>query len=105
MRPSFTPLLRDELASGASFEDGLRILREAGASPIDTIKAIREVKKTDLGVAKQLFSDSPAWKDVVEASQVLHEELIAAVQAEQKKGPIQPPEPTSTAAPRRRSRL
>jgi ribosomal protein L7/L12 len=94
MRPSFTPLLRDRLASGASFEDGLRTLREAGASPIDTIKAIREVKKTDLGVAKQLFSESPAWKDVVDATQVLHEELITAAEAEQKKWPIQQSETT-----------
>jgi hypothetical protein len=95
MRPSFTPLLHDQLAGGASFEEALRSLREAGASPIDTIMAIREVKKTGLGAAKQLFSDSAAWKDVVDATQDFHEELIAVVEAEQKKQPIQPPQTTT----------
>ncbi|MBK8474994.1 MAG: hypothetical protein IPL39_01445 [Opitutaceae bacterium] len=84
MHPSFAPLLRDQLARNASLEDGLRALREAGASPIDTIKAIREVMKTDLGTAKQLFSKSPAWKDVAAAAQILHEELVSSIKTEQK---------------------
>lgn len=84
MRPSFAPLLGDRLATGASIEDGLRSLREAGASPIDAIMAIRDVKKTDLAVAKQVFVDSAVWRDAAEAAQILHEELIAAIEAEQK---------------------
>jgi len=94
MRSSFTPLLRDRLASGATFEEGLRSLREAGASPIDTIKAIRAVRKTDLGTAKQLFTQSTAWKDVADAAEVFHQELLDAVEADRKKEPNQPPEPT-----------
>jgi ribosomal protein L7/L12 len=48
-------------------------LRAAGASPIDAIKLIRERSGVSLGEAKIIFANHPAWADVHERNQPLHD--------------------------------
>jgi ribosomal protein L7/L12 len=72
-----TALLAEKLAAGLSFEHALAILCEEGATPVEAIKAICEVKAVGLAEAKVLFSQSPAWRKEVEAADRLHEELFA----------------------------
>lgn len=78
-----TESLAEKLALGSSFEHALAGLREEGASPIEVIKAIREVKAVSLAEAKVLFSQSPAWRKEVEAADRLHAEIVAALGKEQ----------------------
>jgi ribosomal protein L7/L12 len=76
--------LASQLAAGVSFEAALASLHEQGASPVEVIKAIREVHGVSLGEAKRLFSESPAWRSESEAADRLHEELLAVLRREQR---------------------
>jgi ribosomal protein L7/L12 len=76
----FGPELRDALRSGATLEQGLARLREAGAHPIAVIKAIREVLDIDLGEAKRIFDLSPAWGHEAEAGRRFHEEIFRSLE-------------------------
>jgi len=73
----FTERYRALRREGLTIDDALAVLRRANAHPIDCIKAIRAVEGVGLGDAKGLFSQSPSWADVVEATDVLHRELEA----------------------------
>lgn len=70
-------ILRAALEAGTVLEDGLAELRMLGATPVETIMAIREVQGVGLATAKQVFCASPAWATEVRAGDALHEELIA----------------------------
>jgi ribosomal protein L7/L12 len=72
----FAPLLRSRLQGGASLEDALASLRQAGATPVGTIKAVREVLGVDLREAKGIFDASPAWRLEAAAGHQLHEEVL-----------------------------
>lgn len=69
-------ILRARLASGATVEEGLAQLRVSAASPVETIKAIRQVLSLNLGEAKVIFSASSAWNREVLAARELHEEVL-----------------------------
>ncbi|RZJ07227.1 MAG: hypothetical protein EON50_21635 [Acidovorax sp.] len=72
-----TDFLRAALEAGTSFEGALLELRTAGATPIQTIKAISKVRGCDLGDAKQAFAASPAWAKEIQAGMVLHDQLLS----------------------------
>jgi ribosomal protein L7/L12 len=81
MAVDFTTVLRNELARGTTLDSALVMLREQGASIIDSIKCVREVKSVSLGHAKQLVSGSPAWDDIRESHAKFIEELIHSLDA------------------------
>jgi ribosomal protein L7/L12 len=55
-------------------------LRERGSSPIEAIKTIRDVKSCSLGDAKAFFATHPAWSDVHDAAQPLHDAAERALE-------------------------
>jgi ribosomal protein L7/L12 len=77
-----TKLFAHELESGATFEVALSRLRESGASPVQAIKAIREVRGVSLKEAKELFSQSPAWRLEAEAGARLQDAVLALLREE-----------------------
>ncbi len=78
MNTDYSSRLEELLASGVSFEGAMASLRRDGASAIETIVAIRIVKKIGLGEAKKMFSASSSWQDVNEAADKLHQEILDA---------------------------
>jgi len=72
--------LEQSLSHGSSLDDSLAYLRQAGVSPIETIKSIRLVLNVDLGEAKQIFSVSPAWRTENEAADLLHAQVLTILQ-------------------------
>jgi len=68
--------LQNQLDNGSSLEEALLYLRKNDKTPIETIKAIKEVKNIGLGEAKELFASSNAWKDVAKETDKMHQELI-----------------------------
>ena len=69
-------VLRAALETGVLLEYGLKQLRALGATPMETILAIREAQSLSLAAAKQVFCASPAWVKEVRAGDALHEELV-----------------------------
>lgn len=76
----FAPLLRAAFDEGASFEGAMARLRAAGANPVPTIKAIRDVMGVSLAVAKLKFDASPTWRIEAEAGRLLHEEVLRSLE-------------------------
>ena len=74
--------LQEALSCGATFEEALLSLREQGFTPIQTIRAICEVKKINLGEAKEIFSSSKAWQDVNKEADKLHQNILDALENE-----------------------
>ena len=74
-------LLRELLDRGVSLDAALAAVRRRGASPIESIKAVREVRAVSLGEAKELVAGSPAWDDYREAHDRLVAEILAALEA------------------------
>ncbi len=72
--------LKEKLENGATFEEVLVYLRENNVSPVETIKAIKEVKNISLGEAKELFVDSKAWHDVAVEADKMHQDIIDAIE-------------------------
>jgi ribosomal protein L7/L12 len=60
----------------ATVEDALVQLHEAGASPIQAIKALREGKGLALGEAKLALHASPAWHKEAREAEEFHDELF-----------------------------
>jgi len=56
-------LLREALRQGFALEAALAVLREKGASIIDSVKVVREVTGMSLVQAKQAVDDSRLWSD------------------------------------------
>jgi hypothetical protein len=71
------------LERGESLDCALESLREQGASALESIKAVREVKSISLGTAKRLVLNSPAWKDGLETHRRLVDDILGALEAEQ----------------------
>ena len=75
-RRSIRPL-RTMLASGLTLEQSLSQLRGSGASIIECIVAVKEVRGCELSEAKQRVYESSAWRDVAEATDKMWRELSA----------------------------
>jgi len=55
-------------------------LKAAGAYPMATIKAIREVTGVSLAEAKLKFDASPTWRMEIEASHRLQDEILSGLE-------------------------
>ena len=67
-------------AQGAEIEKLLRFFRENGATPIDSIKMLRDVKGLSLADAKQTLHYSITWADLRGESERLHEALETSLE-------------------------
>jgi hypothetical protein len=74
--------LSKALSRGVPLDAALSALRRNGATPIDSIKAVREVCGVSLGEAKKLVADSPTWDDIRDAHDRLVEDLISFMEAD-----------------------
>jgi hypothetical protein len=72
----------EKTTQGATRDDVLSFLREQGASPTDALVILMELYGLPLKEAKRVFSAHPAWHEVTEASDKLHQELIDALDSE-----------------------
>jgi ribosomal protein L7/L12 len=78
----YVTLLRAAVLQGHPIDVSLAALREQGASPIDSIKAVREVTGVSLADAKRVVSESTAWDDIRESHAKFVHELVDAIEAE-----------------------
>ena len=66
----------EEIArQSGSTEEALTALHDAGATPINAIKAIRSERNLSLADAKTKLMESPAWHEAAESNMRLHEQL------------------------------
>ena len=73
----YTNVVLNLLAGGASLEEALARLKTLGATPVETIKALRVAQGVDLREAKELYVNSAAWAVEVKANEVLLLEALA----------------------------
>ena len=66
----------------ASVEDALVALHDAGASPIQAIKALHDGRGISLGEGKSALHTSPAWIAEAEAADFLHDKITNALKGE-----------------------
>ena len=77
MRPivDYSKELSRKLAEAKTLDQGLRELRDAGASIFDCIASVRSLHHCDLAEAKRTVDSSFAWADVVDATSESFREL------------------------------
>jgi hypothetical protein len=85
----FTSELKAMREAGLSLEESLSHLRSKGASIIECIVAVKEETGCELGDAKRVVHQSKTWRDVAEATEVMWDELITALEKEEPNQPIQ----------------
>jgi len=68
----------------SEIEQALFDFRARGFTPVEAIKAIREVHKLSLANAKQALSASPAWARESAVADQLHAEFLGALAKEPK---------------------
>lgn len=83
MTTDYAARLTSSMHAGLDLDAALADLRQAGASPIEAIKALHESQGLALPEAKQRLCANPAWADIAGASAILHEQLAASVVADQ----------------------
>ncbi|HZR44574.1 MAG TPA: hypothetical protein VFB12_30965 [Ktedonobacteraceae bacterium] len=64
---------QSRVREGEMIEDVIVALHAEGLTILDSIKMVRELYQLSLGEAKQVVSAHPVWKEVVQASEPLHE--------------------------------
>jgi ribosomal protein L7/L12 len=69
--------------AGATTDDWLQAIRNAGATQIVSVKLVRELEGVPLDEAKVIVDDSPVWDDKREVNRVMREELAEQVMAEE----------------------
>ena len=72
-----TTTIRESLASGASQESVIQMMRLAGLHQIACIKMLRDVTGVSLGDAKEAVHYSKAWADRRESNEGFHEAAFA----------------------------
>jgi ribosomal protein L7/L12 len=70
------------LGRGMSLEEVLHTLRGQGASQVDCIKVLRDVKHLSLAEAKRTVDESPTWADRLEANRRLREQARGALEGD-----------------------
>jgi ribosomal protein L7/L12 len=78
----------DELAAeatrlrqeGKDIEDVLRVLRDNGATIMDSVKVIRQVESVHLGTAKEIVDASVTWADHYSSNDELRRVAIEAME-------------------------
>lgn len=63
-------------AAGAAQTAVVAAMRAEGLSILDAIKMARSVFGVSLGVAKQIVTEHPAWREEAAKSDAFHEELL-----------------------------
>jgi len=77
----FKSLLREmREAACTNPSSALSLMRRKAVSPIEALKILRELFGMNLADAKMALSTNPAWFDVAEAADKLHQEIIDAVE-------------------------
>ena len=74
MRSNLSEGLQQHLRNN-DFEGALRLLRDAGLSKIQSIKALTDTGRFDLTQAKVIVHESVAWRDVRQRDSELQEAL------------------------------
>lgn len=72
--------LRELLVAGRELGDALAVLRQAGASTIQTIVALRAVQGVSITEAKSILLHSPSWAEDLKAHERYVDELIAQLE-------------------------
>lgn len=67
-------------SQNAGPNDVITYLHSEGINMIDSMKALRELYGLSLGEAKSLVTAHPAWDDEVSNADVLHKELLTALE-------------------------
>jgi ribosomal protein L7/L12 len=62
-----------------SHEQLLHLLRQHGISKLDSIKVVREICAVSLGEAKKIVTYSAEWRDTLESTATLHDELASVL--------------------------
>ena len=71
----FIERCRELLATGASVDDVLGVLRREGESRMASIKLLRELTGMSLRDAKSAVHMSPVWEDLRQEADTFHEQL------------------------------
>ena len=66
---------RSMLDRGSSLEEIVVFFHRSGVTIAESMKAFVELRLMTLGEAKAFVSSQPCWREVVTASEKLHEEL------------------------------
>ena len=69
-----------KLQAGVTLDEIIAYLSGQNVSILDAIKIVRNVGGVSLGDAKQMVSCHAAWRSIVKANEMLHDESEAAVQ-------------------------
>lgn len=67
--------VRKEAQRGLSAEGAVVLLKDAGLTITQSMKALIEIFGMSLGEAKGVTAGHPVWADVMEAAQPLHDDL------------------------------
>ena len=59
----------------------LHFLRVEGISKLGSVKAVRAICQVSLADAKKIVSQSSEWKDTVESTEALHDQVIRAMKS------------------------
>ncbi len=68
-----------KIADGTDQTTILRELRDEKVSIIDAIKIVRSAYGVSLGEAKQIVTSDPAWRDIAEQNEPLHDALVESL--------------------------
>jgi ribosomal protein L7/L12 len=69
------------LKEGADDSEIVAYLHGHGATIIESIKVLRDLRGISLGTAKEIVSSHPVWHEAVSNAETLHADAIAAVMA------------------------
>ena len=72
-------LARGLRASGMELDGVLAVLRNRGASIVDSLKIVRDVEHVSLGQAKAVVDRSPVWADARQSNRELRDALLEAL--------------------------
>jgi hypothetical protein len=65
---------------GGTTDEMLALLREAGASPVASMKVLSDLRGIEVGEAKQIVWGSPVWVDLRLAQERLEADILDALQ-------------------------
>jgi ribosomal protein L7/L12 len=75
---------------GRTPDELLFLMHQGGLTIIQAIKTFREVYKVPLIEAKEKVAASPFWRDIVQASEPLHDQLEESFRQEPQNGSATP---------------
>jgi hypothetical protein len=76
-------LLREEVSNGLDIDEAIGKLHQYQCSIVESMKFLVSEYQIGLGDAKNQVSNHPVWRDVVDASKPLHDDLVKESQRNQ----------------------